>query len=68
MISLSLTVVRLFSRLCGERIFNEFFIHLNEFFKEFSMNCVDFFLYSGVLEDFLEFLANVRIFNGFLEI
>jgi GTP1/Obg family GTP-binding protein len=28
------------------------FSHLHEFFKEFSMNCVDFFLFSGTVADF----------------
>jgi hypothetical protein len=32
------------------------------------MNCVDFFLYNGIVVDFLEMLINFRIFNGFFEI
>jgi hypothetical protein len=37
---------------CSESIFNRFSIHLHEFFKEFSMNYVNIFLYSGIVVDF----------------
>jgi hypothetical protein len=45
-----------------------FFIHLHEFLKNFqwnAMNCEDFFPYSGIVQDFLEFLMNFRVFNRF---
>jgi hypothetical protein len=46
------------------RILNRFFIHLREFFKEFSMNFVDFFLYSGIVVDFVPWTMREINHNG----
>jgi hypothetical protein len=59
--------IQIFLSSYPECLHSWFSIHLHEFFKEFSMNCVDFSLYIGIVVDFLEILVNFTIFNGFLE-